>query len=627
MSKEKNPTSRAEFLSPLTYLVTGVSFITLFFDIKSFDPFNTPKLVALLIIASLTINYLFKHWQISFVKKVNVDLFFILLLSFFLLSGMISVIFSESLFVALIGDTQRRNGFLAYLALSLVALTVSKLISFNNSKNLFKISILTGVVFSSYGMIQMSGRDFVSWNNPYNSVIATVGNPNFASALMAIFSILAISVLFIKNFSSKFKLLAIVCVVMSITAIVSSDSRQGLVSLVFAMAFFLSIYLYSIERKLGWIVISLSVFSSTLAIAGMLQKGPLASLLYKPSISVRGFYWDAAVEMFKNYPLTGVGFDHYGYYFKELRSIEYPLRYGFDLTSTNAHNTFLQMFSTGGLSLGLSYLLLMISTLIVGLKLVKDSDSNQRILSLGLLSAWIAFQAQSVISIDNIGIGVWGWLLTGAIFGLASSKELQKKMTEPSRSSKISKKQISVLPFLISAVVLIPALILSVILMRIESNTSMSSNALNNYAGQTDKNSAISQKLLRLIKQHSNYVLESKVADPNYKIQIAYNLFNSGEQKESIRVVNELVENNPRNLYALDAVALLSREINDPTAEIQARKSISRLDPWNAKNYLNLMILYKAAGEITNAQLMLDKILSFAPDTNEAKSAIEEFSK
>ena len=627
MSKEKNPTSRAEFLSPLTYLVMGVAFVTLFFNTKSTDPFNTPKLVALLVIASLSINYLFKYWRVNSVKKIKVDLFFISFLSFFLFSGMISVIFSDSFFVALIGDTQRRNGFLAYLALSLVALVVSRLISFNTSNNLFKISILTGVVFSFYGIIQMSGRDFVSWDNPYNAVIATVGNPNFASALMAIFSVLAFSILFIKNFSKIFKVLAIVCIVMSVTAIVSSDSRQGLVSLFFAIVFFSSIYLYSIHRKFGWIVVSLSAFSSALAIAGMLQKGPLATLLYKPSVSIRGYYWDAAVEMLKKYPLTGVGFDHYGYYFKELRSVEYPLRYGFDLTSTNAHNTFLQMFATGGLPLGLSYLLVMISTLIVGLKLVKDSDSDQRILSLGLLSAWIAFQAQSVISIDNIGISVWGWLLTGAIFGLASRKESQKKMIESSSSSRIGKKQITVLPFLISAVVLIPALILSVILMRIESNTFMSMNVLNNYAGQADKNSAISQQLLRLINQHSTYVLESKIADPNYKIQIAYNLFNSGEQKESIRVANELAVNNPRNLYALDAVARLSREINDPTAEIQARKSIARLDPWNAKNYLQLMILYKAAGDVIDAQLMLDKILSFAPDTNEAKSAIEEFSK
>jgi len=627
MSKEKNATSRTEFLSPLTYLVIAVSFVTLFFHTKSADPFNTPKLSALLIIASLSINYLVKFWQVNSVKKVKIDLYFILFLSFFLLSGLFSVIFSESLFVALIGDTQRRNGFLTYIALSIIALSVSRVISFQSSRNLFKISILTGLVFSFYGIIQISGRDFVSWDNPYNAVIATVGNPNFASALMAIFSVLAFTILFVKNFSSTFKVSAVLSIILSVTAIVASDSRQGLVSLAFAVAFFLSVYFYSIRRKLGWIIISLSTGISILAIAGMLQKGPLAALLYKPSVSVRGFYWDAAVEMFKNYPLTGVGFDHYGYYFKQLRSVEYPLRYGFDLTSTNAHNTFLQMFATGGIFLGLSYLILVISTLMVGLKLIKDSDSTQRILSLGLLSAWIAFQAQSLISIDNIGISVWGWLLTGAIFGLARRNELQKKMIELSGSAKITKNQITVLPFLISTVVLIPAMFLSVLLMRIESNTFMTRNVLDNYTSQTDKNSDFSRQLLRLLDQHSNYVLENIITDPNYKIQIAYNLFNSGQQEESIRVAIELVENNPRNLYALDAVALLSRELNDPTAEIQARKSISKLDPWNGKNYLQLMILYKASGDITNAKLMLDKILSFAPDTNEAKSAIEEFSK
>jgi hypothetical protein len=473
----------------------------------------------------------------------------------------------------------------------------------------------------------MSGRDFASWDNPYNAVIATVGNPNFASALMAIFSVLAFSTLFVKSFSTTFKMLAIICIAMSVTAIVSSDSRQGLVALAFAVAFFSSIYFYSSRRKLGWIVIFLSALFSTLAIAGMLQKGPLVTLLYKASVSIRGYYWDAAIEMFRNYPLTGVGFDHYGYYFKELRSVEYPLRYGFDITSTNAHNTFLQMFSTGGLFLGLSYLLLAISTLVLGLKLVRDSDSNQRVLSLGLLSAWIAFQAQSVISIDNIGISVWGWLLTGAIFGLSSRKELQKNLIEQSKSSKMDKNRITILPLIISTVVLIPVLILSVLLMRIESNTYMARNALESYVSQTDKNSAVSLQLLRLLDQHSSYVLESRIADPNYKISIAFNLFNSGKKQESIQVANELANNNPRNLYILDAVALLSRELKDPTAEIQIRKKIEKLDPWNGKNYLQLMILYKAAGDLTRAQLMLDKILSFAPDTNEAKSAIEEFSK
>ena len=38
--------------------------------------------------------------------------------------------------------------------------------------------------------MQISGIDFVTWNNQYNAVISTVGNPNFAAAIMAIIATL-----------------------------------------------------------------------------------------------------------------------------------------------------------------------------------------------------------------------------------------------------------------------------------------------------------------------------------------------------------------------------------------------------------------------------------------------------
>jgi hypothetical protein len=38
------------------------------------------------------------------------------------------------------------------------------------------------------------------------------------------------------------------------------------------------------------------------ALVGMLQIGPLEKFLYKPSVSVRGYYWRAGLEMFKDYP-------------------------------------------------------------------------------------------------------------------------------------------------------------------------------------------------------------------------------------------------------------------------------------------------------------------------------------
>jgi O-antigen ligase len=60
------------------------------------------------------------------------------------------------------------------------------------------------------------------------------------------------------------------------------------------------------SRKLSLFVVGFSVAGAILAILGMLQKGPLVSLLYKDSVSVRGYYWRAGIEMFKDSPLTGV---------------------------------------------------------------------------------------------------------------------------------------------------------------------------------------------------------------------------------------------------------------------------------------------------------------------------------
>lgn len=623
--KQSAPTNLSP--KPMIFLVLGVSLVTLYFDLKSVDPINTPKLILLLIISSLATGRLVKTIKSTRIKHSKNWYLLILLVSFFLGSSLISTLLSDSLFTSFIGDTQRRNGFLSYLALSIVALSASKFIDFKNVNYLFKISVLTGSIFSFYGLMQISGRDFVSWSNPYNAVIGTVGNPNFASALMAILTTLSLATLFMKWMPLAFKLTALICVIMSIIAIFASNSRQGLVSLSLAILFFASGYLYLNRRRIGLLVIAFSIAVSAFAIAGMLQIGPLTSLLYKASVSVRGYYWSAAIEMFKSNPITGIGFDHYGYYFKEFRSVEYPLRYGFDLSSTNAHNTFLQMFATGGFFVGFSYLLIVLTTLILGLKLVRDSYLEEQILSLGVVSAWLAFQAQSVISIDNIGISVWGWLLTGAIFGLASKKETDKKDIQIINARSLNQKQVSVMPFFITTLFLIPTVVLSTFLTRVESNTMAARNLYENLAQQSDKSTQFSRQLLSLLESHTNYVLNNPLSDPNYKLRSAVYLFDFNEKNKGLQILIDMAEQYPQNLYILEPVAEFSAQLGENITALNVRNKIVKLDPWNAKNYLKLMVLYKAVGDIPNAEKMKDKILSFAPSTLEAKIALEEFAK
>jgi O-antigen ligase len=564
---------------------------------------------------------------LEYIKKDKVNFLFVLVLLFFTISGAISVAFSENLTVALVGDIQRRNGYLAYIALALIALTVSQLARFYNIRNLFRVMILTGFIFSTYGVIQMLGRDMFEWNNPYNSVISTVGNPNFASALMAIFSVICMISLFDRDQNPIIKLFAATCLILSLVAIIASNSRQGLVSLSFAILFSVSAYIYLIRKKLGLLFILFSISISGLAIAGMLQIGPLSRFLYKGSVTVRGYYWDAALQMLKDYPATGVGFDHYLYYFKEVREVGYPLKYGFSLTSSNAHNTFLQMFANGGVLLGLSYSVLVLLTLYTGINLIKKSSETNRLTSICLVSAWVAFQAQSVISIDNIGISIWGWVLTGAVFGLASDRVSDNHTTYHKTQENKKNTYVSLRPFIIAPVVLIPTLILSVSLMRMESDTFRAKILFDNYVMQSSKNTDLSQNLKTELDRKIKSVLELPFSDPTYQVQLAYFLFDTGDQKKAIELVNRVADDFPRNLTAIESLAIMYGSLNEPQNIIYWREKLAKLDPWNGENYLQLLRLYKSSGDSESAQRMYSIIVSFAPSSTEAKSALEELSK
>ena len=320
--------------------------------------------------------------------------------------------------------------------------------------------------------MQISGKDFIKWDNPYNAMISTLGNPNFASATLAILSLLALYGIFLKNLPMIYKLFGIIFIIISLIDIISSDSRQGLLVIFFSLLVYVSLYFYYKNRKIGFFVIFVSAFSGVLAVAGMLQKGPLTSLLYKDSVSVRGYYWRAGIEMFKSDPFTGVGVDRYGAYFKEFREVGYPLKYGYEITSSNAHNTFIQFFATAGIFVGVLYLLLIGYVLFSGIKLLRKSNSEDQKITLGLVSSWIGFQAQSLISIDNIGVSVWGWLLGGAILGLSNSDKgnLSESLSNSLNLKSASSVNINLFQPTISVLLLVPIIIFSSLFYKSESN-------------------------------------------------------------------------------------------------------------------------------------------------------------
>jgi len=599
------------------FLYAGIASVTLYVHTEAFDPFNTPKLIILLLIASWLSGPIFYEIYARKLKLLSRAFVPYFLPIIFLFTLVISFFATDVRIVALLGDTQRRNGFIQYAALALIFLSAYVNTNFINAINIYKTGIVVGIIMSVYGVMQISGNDFRNWNNPYNSMISTLGNPNFASAMLAILFLLSFFGLFLNEISRGFKFLSIVVLVLSLYAIIKSQSRQGLITIAASLLVFVSLLLFLRNKRIGIAFMLPAGVVGITSVLGMLQIGPLSALLYKPSVTVRGYYWQAAGEMFLAKPLTGVGLDRYGAYFKQYRNPEYSLKYGFDITSSNAHNTILQLFSTGGIFVGLSYLAITFFVLLVGIyKLPRIEPSKQKIL-LGLICAWIGFQAQSLISIDNIGISVWGWLLAGSILGLSWNDGITNE--SPRNLPVYKKSEVNSNTYFfqkfVSITVLVPSIVFSYYLGQSEVNASK----VQAYSSLNPPNNKA------IVLSHAEKVLSNPLSDPYYKYISSISLHEIGYKEKSYREINELLIQDPRNLNYLNGLAILFSIDNEKAKEIETRKKIAEYDPWNAKNYFNLMVIYQDTEDIQSALEIKAKILSFASNTEISRLTEERF--
>jgi hypothetical protein len=79
-----------------------------------------------------------------------------------------------------------------------------------------------------------------------------------------------------------------------------------------------------------------------------------------------------------------------------------------------AHNVFLDMFAFGGWPLFLTYVSIVLLAGISLIKVVLRSKKYDPIF-VAISVAWLGYQLQSLISINQIGLAIWGWVLTGAL--------------------------------------------------------------------------------------------------------------------------------------------------------------------------------------------------------------------
>jgi O-antigen ligase len=402
-------------------LFGALIFVPIAFWPWSNDPFLMPKLAILLPAGffMLTASIL----KIKALGNRNSKLMFGLITLLLTLLSASLLFTSGNLTEKFYGYFTRNNGFLTYLSL-LGFFLISYL--YANKINLAKISLygrLISVVALLVGFLQNFKVNLANLN-PNNSVVGVLGNVNFQSAFLGMMSAFFIYEIFNKDSSVLIRVLNFLISLFLIIEILMTKSIQGLVLFIVN---FIVIMLYYLKTQNLSIRIPLIIVFTTIffPILGIFNKGPLAKYLFDLSTLDRGYCWEAGIKIAQQNPFIGVGFDQYRHYYQQFRS-ESAVKFqnqNFNHICDTAHNIFIDLAANNGLPLALICILIVIATFKKLFKIVIDMKSfDLRFAS--LIGFWIGYQVQSIISINHIGLAIWGWVITGLILGV-------KKNTTP----------------------------------------------------------------------------------------------------------------------------------------------------------------------------------------------------
>jgi hypothetical protein len=378
------------------------------------DPVNVTKLFALGGVAvgafAVVLGFGAKElWRSSKALVVLVGLF--------LLASVNAIINSSGpLTQNIYGAYGRNTAFLTYLLLVFVILSAVVLRTEKSFTTLIYGLFVAGVVNVIYcGWVILFG-DFVPWNNPYGNILGTFGNPNFIGAFLGLFAASLVAYSFKSGLHIAIRVLSVVIFGISVIEIIDSSAIQGRVVVAAGLAI---VGFYLVRSKftgalfqVGYaVVISIG---GIFALLGALQIGPLTKYIYKTSVSLRGEYWQAGWNMGSDHPFTGVGFDTYGDWYRRARDTQALILPGPETVTNAAHNVPFDVFAFGGWPLFISYVGILALSVIAIIKVTLRTRAYNPIF-VTLTTAWICYQLQSIISINQIGLAVWGWLFGGAL--------------------------------------------------------------------------------------------------------------------------------------------------------------------------------------------------------------------
>jgi O-antigen ligase len=523
----------------------------------SSDALIIPKIISLACLASFLIPTLIINYK-TFLTDRKIKLLLFLCVIYIIQMVIVMFISKAPFEQEFFGRTGRGLGFITYFSLVVIMLYTAININLSNMPKIFQGLLFSCLLSSIYSIFQFFGVDFSDWRTQTNGIIGTIGNPNFQSSFIAISFVPTMVYLWPRK-NRLFLILGAVFVLLFTLYI--CESTQGYIALASSLAVFILLKLWFNKSKLFFAATLIpTILIGFVAIAGMLDKGPLSYYLYKVSVRSRGEMWQTAISVIKSNPVFGVGLDSLG---------DYSLMYQNEKTANgiaefidNSHNFFLQFAATGGIILALCYIGIILLSLYSFFVLQKRIGKFDRNIA-ALFAAWISFQLQSLISPAVIPTLIWNFIFCGTFIGLSNSLNLKTDLSQErsSATKKIVAKKSMNGAGIIAAVL---AFVLTFPLFNAD-------------------------KLTRQADRKKDALLAVKAAKTYPESVIRYNLlgaglYESGLYDLSLEIARSAVKFNPNSYQTWILILVNPRATNEE--RYKAKEQLMKIDPFN-KNIQN----------------------------------------
>ena len=571
--------------------------ITVVFTGSFLDTYNFIKFIVLI----LGTTYILVFWisekgYLALKNQINKPPIYFL--SILIIINCLSAITNGINYEVLFGTYGRQMGLISIFCLILISIMS---LSVDSKESILKYLSIALTISNLYGLFQFMGIDIYKFEKLYDGINSTFGNPNFAGGAAAVSAVLYLHY-FVESKKKAHKIIFSVLLFISFINIYGSLARQAYLTVIFGFCIYGYKWISSKPRNLKFSYLGFLAFSSVFTLLGMLQKGPLKTLVYKESISERGDFYRTAITTIKNNLFFGVGPDQFGTFYRIYRDVKQVSRTGINTTSDSAHNSLLHFGATSGIFAMLVLFLIYVWVVKNQAKVFFSSPTRAVTFSI-----WIVMSLQNMISVDHPSLSYWWWVVTALLIQNSHNEvtALKKHKIPKLNDRVILSHGFGFIGLIVIAIILVPQFRSQTLLFR----------------GFTTPIDLENQETINY--KRSLFESAYNSSPRNFEIYRfgANSFYQDGDFNSAVILSRKALEIQPNDYPSAWFLAESLTKLGKEKESILAWQKVSKLDPLNFRNHFELGKLL-AKSDISRAKIELSQSLKLYPDEKTKEETI-----